>query len=258
MDGSVIVAAYSEGASCEILALCECCLSALLVEDVEEHSVFSLAWHDNHVVEVLCSSTYERDAADIDFFDDVCLRGSACHGVLEWVKVNDDEVDFWYFVLCHLFLVAVVLTSSEYSSEHLWVKCLHTSAEYGRIGGDVFHLLALVSERLDKLLCTSCRKELNTLFVELLEQLIQTIFVENRDQCGFYLFLISHFVDYITLYEYYLLIVVFGCKGTYFSCNGKTYAPNFIFLYSFLILRHFFLPPWIFFLVSDEGFALPL
>ena len=59
MNGGVVVAAYAEGACSQHAAVFDVGLCALLVEDVEQHAVFSLAGHDHHVFEVLCSGAYQ-------------------------------------------------------------------------------------------------------------------------------------------------------------------------------------------------------
>ena len=53
------MAAYAERTLSEHLALLKRGLSTISVEDVEENLVFSLARNDDHVVEVLSTSTDE-------------------------------------------------------------------------------------------------------------------------------------------------------------------------------------------------------
>lgn len=59
------MAAYAEGACSQHAAVFDVGLCALLVEDVEQHAIFSLAGHDHHVFEVLCSGAYQRYSANV-------------------------------------------------------------------------------------------------------------------------------------------------------------------------------------------------
>ena len=52
------MAAYSEGSCGEHAAVFDVGLRALFVQDVEQNTVFGLARHYYHVIEVLCSGTY--------------------------------------------------------------------------------------------------------------------------------------------------------------------------------------------------------
>ena len=129
MDGRVIVAAHAERALGKHLAVFYVGLCALLVENVEQHAVFCLAGHDNHVLEVLGSGADERDAAYVDLLDDVGFRSAACHSLLEGIEVNDDEVDFRNVVFFHLLSVALVVAAAQNASKHFGVECLHASTQ---------------------------------------------------------------------------------------------------------------------------------
>ena len=73
MNSRVVVAAHTEGTLGKHLAVLDVGSGTLLVEDVEQHAVLSLTGHDNNVLEILCSSTDERNSADIYLLDDVGL-----------------------------------------------------------------------------------------------------------------------------------------------------------------------------------------
>lgn len=111
VDSCVVMTRHSKGACGEFSALAEGCLCTLLVEYVEQHAVFSLAWHDHHVIEILCSSTDERYSAYIDLLDDVSLGSSVGHSLLERIEIHDNEVYLGNLVLCHLLAVAFVVAA---------------------------------------------------------------------------------------------------------------------------------------------------
>ena len=57
MDGSVVVAAHTEGVLSECAALFEFGLCSVALHDVEKHRIFGLAWYNHHILEILCSGT---------------------------------------------------------------------------------------------------------------------------------------------------------------------------------------------------------
>ena len=140
------MAGNTEGASSKHATLFDIGLCALLIKDVEKHAVFCLRRNDNNVLEILGTSTDERDATYVDLLDDVSLRSTTCHCLLEWIEVNDNEVDLWYLILSHLVEVALKLTTSEDASEDFWVKGLDTSTKDGWISGNILYSLTLVAE----------------------------------------------------------------------------------------------------------------
>ena len=73
VDCRVVVAAHSESPCGQHTAVLDVGLSTLLVQDIEQYAVFSLARNNHHVLEVLGSGADERDAADVDLLDDVGL-----------------------------------------------------------------------------------------------------------------------------------------------------------------------------------------
>lgn len=83
MDSSIIVRTYAECTLCEHLAVLNVGFSTLLLQDVEKHTVLSLARNDNHVLEVLGTGTDQRDTADIDLLNDVGIAGAAGYSLLK-------------------------------------------------------------------------------------------------------------------------------------------------------------------------------
>ena len=137
--------AYAKGALRKHLAILDVGLSTLLLQDVEKHAVLSLARHDDHVLEVLGSGTDQGDTAYVDFLDDVGITCTACHGLLEWIQVNDNEVDGRNLLFLHLLLVALVVTASQDSSKYFRVKSFHTATQDGRICGNIFYFLTFIT-----------------------------------------------------------------------------------------------------------------
>ena len=192
VDGRVVVAADAEGVHGEGAAIGQRGAGALAVEDVEQQAVLRLRRDDDHVVEVLGSGADERDAADVDLLDDVGFRGAALHGLLERIEVDNDEVDGWYVVLCHLCLVAFQVPAAEDAAEDFGVQRLDASAEDGGIGRHVLHLAAGDAEAFDELLRASRREEFHAFFVQFFEDGVKAVFVEDRHEGGLYLLRILH------------------------------------------------------------------
>ena len=76
-NGGVVMAGYFEGTGGEFAALNQCGAGTLLVQHVEQIAVFGLVGNDDYILEVLCSSADERDAAYVDLLDRVFLRSTA-------------------------------------------------------------------------------------------------------------------------------------------------------------------------------------
>ena len=195
------MAAYAESLGGEPLTLFECRSGSLLLDNVEESGILSLRGYNDHVVEVLGAGTDKANATDINLFDDGSIVRTAGNGLLEGIEVDDDEVDFGDFVLCHLLAVALKAATAEDSSEHFGVKCLHTSAKYGGVGGDILDLLTGIAEAFNETLGASGRKELYTLCMELGEQFVETVLVEYGNKRRLYLLRILHRPDCILFSE---------------------------------------------------------
>ena len=117
VDGGVVVAADTEGCGGKLAALLEGRLGALSVQDIQQGLVLLLGGNDDDVVEVLGTCADEADAADVDLLDDVGFAGTAGHGLLKGIEVNDDEVDFGNLVFRHLLAVAFQVAATEDATE---------------------------------------------------------------------------------------------------------------------------------------------
>ena len=186
------MAAYAKGTGGQHLAILDVGLGAFLIEYIEQHAILGLAGHDDHVLEVLGSGANKRDAAYVYLLDDVSLRGTAGYGLLKWVEIHDDQVDGRDGILFHLGQVAHVLPTGQDASEYLGVKRLDAAAKDRGIAGHFLDLLALISQRLDKLLRAASRQEFHTCFIEFLQQLIQPVLVKHGDERGLYLLCFCH------------------------------------------------------------------
>lgn len=141
---------------------------------------------------VLGGGADERDAADVDFLNDVLERGSGSHGVLERIEVDYYQVDALDAVLGHLAAVAFVVAAGEDAAEHLRVQRLYAAAEYRGIARDFFDCLAGVTEIFDECTRAAGGEEPDAEAVQLLDYGCQTFLIVNRYQCGLYLFEIRH------------------------------------------------------------------
>ena len=132
----------------------------------------SLRSDNNHIVEIFGSSADKRNAADIDFLDDVGFGSTRSYSVLKWIEIDDDEVDFGDFVLSNLLAVTIVVATVENASKHLRVQGFHATAKDRRISGEVFNCITLIALFLDKRLCATGREEAHTIVVEYLKNLV--------------------------------------------------------------------------------------
>ena len=192
--------ADTKGTGCEHLTVLNIGLSTLLVQNIKQHTVLCLRRNDNHVLEVLSTSTNQRNTANINLLNDISLVSTTGNSLLKGIKVNDNQVDLRNLVLSHLLTVALIIATTQDSSEHFRMQCLHTATQDRRIGRYILNLLTLIALLLNELLRTTCRQEANALLIKLLQQLVQPIFVEHRNQCCFDLSNFSHTYFYITLY----------------------------------------------------------
>ena len=74
MNGGIVMAADTKGASGEEAAVLNISLRAFLVQDVKKKSVLCLAGDDDHILEVLGSCTDERNTTDVNFFNNIRVR----------------------------------------------------------------------------------------------------------------------------------------------------------------------------------------
>ena len=221
MNGSIVVRTDTEGTLREHTAILQVGLSALLVQDVQQHAIFSLRRHDDHVLEVLGTGPDERDAADVYLLDDVGLAGTTGHGLLKGVQIDDDQVYLWNVVLLHLLPVAFVVTTGQDASEHLRMQCLHTATQNTGIGCHLFHLLTGVALLFNELLRAACRQEANALSIELFQQLVQPVLMEDWYERRLHLLRFSH--SFFLLYN--VINLIQAAKITK-KCELKSYSWN--------------------------------
>ena len=145
---------------------------AIGYETLIERFILSLRSDNNHIVEIFGSSADKRNAAYIDFLDDVGFGSTRSYSVLKWIEIDDDEVDFGDFVLSNLLAVTIVVATVENASKHLRVEGLHATAKDRRIAGEVFNGITLIALFLDKRLCATGREEAHTIVVEYLKNLV--------------------------------------------------------------------------------------
>ena len=145
---------------------------AIGYETLIERFILSLRSDNNHIVEIFGSSADKRNAAYIDFLDDVGFGSTRSYSVLKWIEIDDDEVDFGDFVLSNLLAVTIVVATVENASKHLRVQGFHATAKDRRISGEVFNCITLIALFLDKRLCATGREEAHTIVVEYLKNLV--------------------------------------------------------------------------------------
>ena len=189
------MAADCEGTCSEPSAVVQLALCSFLLEEVEQRLVLSLRGHNDDVAEVLGCGSDEADAADVYLLDDVCLACPRCHGVLEGIEIDDDEVDVRNVVLLHLLPVAFVLATSEDAAEHLRVQRLDSAAQDAGVGRYVLHFAARNAETLDECLGAARREEFDSFLMKGAQYVLQPVLVEDGNQCPLDLSCFSHVVE---------------------------------------------------------------
>lgn len=183
-DAAVIFARHGKRLLGKPAALGQGRFRALLGEQVGQRLILLFRSHDNHVVVILGCGADERDAADIDFLDDIGIRSSGSHSGGERIEVDDHKVDRRYLVRESLFLVRFIVAAIEDAAEHLRVQRLYTAAENRRIAGEVLYGFTFIAERFDKGAGAACRQELNALFIKHFENLVESVLMEYGNQCS--------------------------------------------------------------------------
>ena len=182
VDGGVVMRADAEGVGREAVALLEGGAAVLLLVELQKFGVVVHGGHDDHVVEVLGGGADEADASDVDFLNDVLLRGTAGHGLLEGVEVDDDEVDLRNFVFGQLLAVAVHVAAREDASEHLGVQRFDAAAKDGGIAREAFHGDGFDAEVVDEFVGAAGGVDGHSLGVECANDVLQAVLVEDRDE----------------------------------------------------------------------------
>ena len=101
----------------------------------------------------------------------------------KWVQVHDNQVDARDIILCHLLLVILEGTATQYSSEDFGMQSLNSAAQYAGVGGDIFHAGTGYAQLFDELLRSACAEQFYTLRMEGAQYFFQSVLVENGYQC---------------------------------------------------------------------------
>ena len=137
---------------------------------------------DDDVVEVFGSSADKADATDVDFFDDVLLRGSAGNGLLKGIEVDDDEVNLWYLILRQLFAVAIHIATSQNAAKHFGVQRFDASAEYRRIACQRFDGNRFNTQVVDEFIGAASRIDGNALGCQGADDVLQPVFIVDGNE----------------------------------------------------------------------------
>ena len=181
-NGGVVVAADVEGIGREAVALLEGGAAVLLLVEFQEFGVVVHSGYDDHVVEVLGGGADEADAADVDFLNDVLLRGTAGHRLLEGVEVDDDEVNLGNLVFGQLLAVAVHVAAGQDTTEHLGVQRLHTAAQNRGVAREALHGNGFDAEVMDEFVGAAGGVDGHSLGVKSANDVLQAVLVEDRDE----------------------------------------------------------------------------
>ena len=77
--------ANAKSTGSEHTTVLDICLGTLLVQDIQQYTILSLAGYDNHILEVLGTSTDQRDTTNINLLNDVSLRSTTGYSLLKGV-----------------------------------------------------------------------------------------------------------------------------------------------------------------------------
>ena len=195
---AVVVRADAECQSCKATTLLDGGRAILLLQQREQLAILLNRGNDHGVLEVLCRSTNQRNTADVDLLDDSLLLGTACNGLLEGIEIDDHQINFGDSILCHLLAVALVVAATQDAAEYAGVQSLNTTTQDRGVTRQILNGGSLQTERLDKSERTARRIQFNAASSKCLNYFVQSVFVEDRDQCTFNLFhdFITFFIDY--------------------------------------------------------------
>jgi hypothetical protein len=105
------------------------------------------------------------------------------YGLLEWVEVDDDQVDAGDFVALQLGLVPGFVPAGQDASVHLGVEGFDPASQDGRIAGHVGDFVHFSTELLNIRSCAPSRVDVYAQLFELQDDRFQSLFVEYRYQC---------------------------------------------------------------------------
>ena len=191
-DGSVVVAGDAEGLTGEVVAILFVGHALFLGQELSELGILGFGGHNDNVFIIFGSSADKRDATDVDFLDDGLIVGTAGHGVLEGIEVYNNEVDLVDVESLELLQIQSIVSASQDAAKDAWVESFDTSAENGGVARDIFYSCYGYAEALNKFLCASSGIYFNAELTERLNNFIETVFVEDRDESGLNFLLIGH------------------------------------------------------------------
>ena len=134
-------------------------------QHIAERFVLCLTGNNNHIIEILCSSTYQWDTAYIYFFDNSLFFRTAGYSCLKRIQIYDDQVYFRNFVFLNLLHILFQTATAQNTSENLRMQCLYTSAQNRGVSSQVFYRFARETQWFNKLSCSACWEELYSFFV---------------------------------------------------------------------------------------------
>ena len=216
-DCAIVVRADAERQSCKTTTLLDGGRALLLLQHCEQLAIHHNRGNDQRILVVLSRSTNQRDTADVDLLDNGLLLGAACHGLLEGVEINDNQIDFGNSILSHLLAVALVVAAAQDTTEHAGVQSLDTTAQDRGIARQILNSRSLQTERVDESQRTTGRVEFHATGSQCFHYFVQSVFIKDRDQCTFNLF---H--DFIVFYFFeYSIIPRKGRKKSANYCHSS-------------------------------------
>ena len=187
-DCAIVVRADAERQSRKTTTLLDGGRALLLLQHCEQLAIHHNRGNDQRILVVLSRSANQRDTADVDLLDNGLLLGAACHGLLEGVEINDNQIDLGDSILRHLLAVALVVAAAQDTTEHAGVQSLDATTQDRGITRQVLNCRSLQTERVDESQRTARRIQLHATGSQRLDYFVQSVFIKDRDQCTFNLF----------------------------------------------------------------------
>ena len=191
-DSRIVMRRYGKRLFGKPTAFFEWSGSSVLHQHITKRLVLSLWSNDNHIIVILGSGTYQRNAAYINFLNNSRLFGTAGNSGFKRIQVNDNEVYFGNLVFLYLLHVLFQSAAAKNTSEYLRMQSFNASTQNGRICGKVFHCLAGITQRFYKLTSSAGWKEFYTFFMQFGNDFVQTFLMVNRYQSCFDSFCFRH------------------------------------------------------------------
>jgi hypothetical protein len=111
------------------------------------------------------------------------------YGFFKRVEVNDDQIKFGDLILLHFFEILWNIPAAQNGTKYFWMKCFNSSSEDAGVGSNRFYGDTGYAERLNELLCSASGIYTDPICMEFFYDGFKTIFIENRYQSRFDLFL---------------------------------------------------------------------